>query len=83
MFTFIESSMYNFNGTQYVQAIMPEKMSTQVEDMHFRFKTNRPLAMLMRTFDSSWDRLEIALIVGKIRLALKIGHIEKVYIIVN
>ncbi|VVC42463.1 Concanavalin A-like lectin/glucanase domain,EGF-like domain,Laminin G domain [Cinara cedri] len=73
-----ESSMYGFNGTQYVQAIMPDKMSTQVEDMFFRFKTNRPLAMLMKTFDSSWDRLEIALIVGKIRLALKIGETEKV-----
>ncbi|KAL4134816.1 hypothetical protein QTP88_006525 [Uroleucon formosanum] len=73
-----ESSMYSFNGTQYVQAIMPEKMTTQVEDMYFRFKTNRPLAVLMKTFDSSWDRLEIALIVGKIRLALKIGDKEKV-----
>jgi len=70
--------MYSFNGTQYVQAIMPEKMATQVEDMYFRFKTNRPLAVLMKTFDSSWDRLEIALIVGKIRLALKIGDKEKV-----
>lgn len=57
-------------------------MTTQVEDMHFRFKTNRPLAMLMKTFDSSWDRLEIALIVGKIRLALKIGDKEKVLIII-
>jgi len=72
--------MYSFNGTQYVQAIMPEKMTTQVEDMYFRFKTNRPLAVLMKTFDSSWDRLEIALIVGKIRLALKIGDKEKVLI---
>lgn len=78
MFIFVESSMYSFNGTQYVQAIMPEKMATQVEDMYFRFKTNRPLAVLMKTFDSSWDRLEIALIVGKIRLALKIGDKEKV-----
>lgn len=74
--------MYSFNGTQYVQAIMPEKMATQVEDMYFRFKTNRPLAVLMKTFDSSWDRLEIALIVGKIRLALKIGDKEKVNIII-
>lgn len=62
---------------------MPEKMTTQVEDMYFRFKTNRPLAVLMKTFDSSWDRLEIALIVGKIRLALKIGNTEKVLIINN
>lgn len=60
---------------------MPEKMTTQVEDMHFRFKTNRPLAVLMKTFDSSWDRLEIALIVGKIRLAVKIGDKEKVKLI--
>lgn len=57
---------------------MPEKKTTQVEDMYFRFKTNRPLSVLMKTFDSSWDRLEIALIVGKIRLALKIGDQEKV-----
>lgn len=82
MFIFTESSMYSFNGTQYVQAIMPEKMTTQVEDMYFRFKTNRPLAVLMKTFDSSWDRLEIALIVGKIRLALKIGDKEKVSTII-
>lgn len=61
-----------------MQSIMSEKMITQVEDMAFRFKTNRPLAVLMKTFDSSWDRLEIALIVGKIRLALKIGEKEKV-----
>ncbi|XP_050438780.1 neurexin-1a isoform X2 [Adelges cooleyi] len=73
-----DTPAYNFNGSQYVQAVMPDKMTTQAEDMYFRFKTNRPLAMLMKTFDSSWDRLEIALIVGKIRLALKIGDKEKV-----
>lgn len=53
---------------------------TQTEELILRFKTARPMGLLMVTSadSSSPDRLEIALVAGRIRASVRLGEREKV-----
>jgi neurexin len=54
---------------------------TQTEELVLRFKTARPVGLLLITSaeSNSPDRLEIALVAGRIRANVRLGEREKVY----
>ena len=53
---------------------------TQTEELILRFKTARPMGLLLVTSadSNSPDRLEIALVAGRIRASVRLGEREKV-----
>lgn len=53
---------------------------TQVEELVIRFKTPRPVGLILLTSadSNSPDRLEIALVAGRIRASVRLGDREKV-----
>ena len=49
-------------------------MTTQAEDISLRFRTSRPVGLLLTTWSPvSSDRLELALLSGQLRLLVKLG----------
>jgi hypothetical protein len=58
---------------------MPDEFHTQAEDVTLRFRTTRPLGLLLTTnTEQSADRLELALMGGRVRLVARLGDREKV-----
>ena len=58
---------------------MPDEFHTQAEDVTLRFRTTRPLGLLLTTnTEQSADRLELALMGGRVRLVARLGDKEKV-----
>jgi len=53
---------------------------TQTEELIIRFKTSRPAGLLLLTSaeSNSPDRLEIALVAGRIRASVRLSDREKV-----
>ncbi|XP_066961792.1 neurexin 1 isoform X2 [Macrobrachium rosenbergii] len=69
----------HFDGSQYVRVTAGEESSTQAEDIAFRFRTNRPVGLLLTTTSGvSSDKLELALQSGRLRLTVKLGDRDKV-----
>ncbi len=58
---------------------MPPNTKHQVEDITIRFRTIRPVGLLLATTHKSGDTLEIGVFGGKIRLMIKINNREKVF----
>lgn len=77
-----ESATLAFNGTQHMTVLLggSQGSRTQTEELILRFKTARPMGLLMVTSadSSSPDRLEIALVAGRIRASVRLGEREKV-----
>lgn len=55
---------------------------TQTEELIIRFKTSRPAGLLLLTSaeSNSPDRLEIALVAGRIRASVRLSDREKVIV---
>lgn len=79
---FPESSTLAFNGTQHMTVLLggAQGSRTQTEELILRFKTGRPMGLLLVTSadSNSPDRLEIALVAGRIRASVRLGEREKV-----
>ncbi|XP_045116786.1 neurexin-1-like isoform X2 [Portunus trituberculatus] len=74
-----DAATLSFDGSQYVRMFSDEESNTQAEDITFRFRTNRPVGLLLSTTSTlSSDRLELALQAGKLRLTVKLGDKDKV-----
>ena len=57
-----------------VQLLGDSEMTTQAEDISLRFRTSRPVGLLLTTWSPvSSDRLELALLSGQLRLLVKLG----------
>ena len=75
----IASATLQFNGSQMVQMSGDKEKRTQAEDITLRFRTNRPVGLLLTTWSPvSSDRLELALLSGRIRLLVQLGDREVV-----
>jgi hypothetical protein len=74
-----DSTTLTFNGSQHMLITMPDEFHTQAEDVALRFRTTRPLGLLLTTnTEQSADRLELALMGGRVRLVARLGDREKV-----
>lgn len=57
---------------------MDAEMFTQTEDVVLRFRTSKPLGLLLITSTAeTGDRVELAVAAGRIRLALRLSVREK------
>ncbi|CAH1169814.1 unnamed protein product [Phaedon cochleariae] len=73
-----EAPTLSFNGTQHMQVTMDAEQVTQTEDVVLRFRTSKPLGLLLITSTAeTGDRIELAVAAGRIRLALRMGVREK------
>jgi hypothetical protein len=78
-FLMTDSTTLTFNGSQHMLITMPDEFHTQAEDVTLRFRTTRPLGLLLTTnTEQSADRLELALMGGRVRLVARLGDREKV-----
>ncbi|PSN31987.1 Neurexin-3 [Blattella germanica] len=74
-----DATTLTFNGSQHMLITMPDEFRTQTEDVTLRFRTTRPLGLLLTTStEQSADRLELAVAGGRIRLTARLGDREKV-----
>lgn len=77
-----ESATLAFNGSQHLTIWIGGSLGqrTQTEELVLRFKTARPVGLLLLTNSdtNSPDRLEIALVAGRIRANVRLGDREKV-----
>ena len=74
-----DAATLSFDGSQYVRMFSDQESNTQAEDITLRFRTNRPVGLLLSTTSTlSSDRLELALQAGKLRLTVKLGDKDKV-----
>lgn len=76
-----EASTLNFNGSQHLTVTKggQDEWRTQTEDISLRFRTTRPLGLLLATSsEQSQDRLELAVTGGRVRLTIRLGDREKV-----
>lgn len=77
-----ESATLAFNGTQHMTVWIGGTLGirTQTEELVLRFKTSRPVGLLLLTSaeTTSPDRLEIALVAGRVRASVRLGDREKV-----
>ncbi|KAK7071824.1 Neurexin-2, partial [Halocaridina rubra] len=74
-----DAATLHFDGSQYVRVSAGEESKTQAEDIAFRFRTNRPVGLLLATTSGmSSDKLELALQSGRLRLTVKLGDRDKV-----
>jgi leucine-rich repeat transmembrane neuronal protein 1/2 len=75
-----DAATLSFNGSQHVLVWLPEEAQTQSEDISLRFRTSRPLGLLVVSAGAthSTDRLEISLAAGRVRLSIRLGDREKV-----
>lgn len=76
-----ESATLVFNGTQHMTVWLGngQGTKTQTEELLLRFKTSRPTGLLLMTSaeSNSPDRLEIALVAGRIRASVRLSDREK------
>ncbi|CAH1113681.1 unnamed protein product [Psylliodes chrysocephalus] len=73
-----EAPTLSFNGTQHMEVTMDTEQVTQTEDIILRFRTSKPLGLLLITSTvETGDRIELAVAAGRIRLALRLGVREK------
>ncbi|XP_023310853.1 neurexin-1-like [Anoplophora glabripennis] len=73
-----EAPTLSFNGTQHMEVTMDSEMFTQTEDIVLRFRTSKPLGLLLITSTAeTGDRIELAVAAGRIRLALRLSVREK------
>ncbi|KAJ8924521.1 hypothetical protein NQ315_007319 [Exocentrus adspersus] len=73
-----EAPTLSFNGTQHLQITMDSEMATQTEDIVLRFRTSKPLGLLLITSTAeTGDRVELAVAAGRIRLALRLSVRER------
>ncbi|XP_047114681.1 neurexin-1-like [Schistocerca piceifrons] len=77
-----EATTLTFNGSQLVTLTAAgEEWRWQTEEVSLRFQTARPLGLLLATAaDNSHDRLELSLMAGRLRLALRVADREKVVV---
>ncbi|XP_049829259.1 neurexin-1 isoform X6 [Schistocerca gregaria] len=77
-----EATTLTFNGSQSVTLTAAgEEWRWQTEEVWLRFRTARPLGLLLATAaDASHDRLELSLLAGRLRLALRVADREKVVV---
>lgn len=77
-----DSATLAFNGTQHMTIWLggSQGSRTQTEELVIRFKTSRLAGLILLTSGDSVsaDRLEIALVSGRIRASVKLGDREKV-----
>lgn len=74
-----DSTTLTFNGSQHMLITMVDEFRTQTEDVTLRFRTTRPLGLLLTTnTEQSADKLELALMGGRVRLVARMGDREKV-----
>lgn len=77
-----ESATLAFNGSQHLTmwTSASQGIKTQTEELVLRFKTSRPTGLLLLTSadTNSPDRLEIALVAGRVRASVRLGDREKV-----
>lgn len=79
-----ESATLAFNGSQHLtvwtNGFSNQGVRTQTEELVLRFKTSRPTGLLLLTSadTNSPDRLEIALVAGRVRASVRLGDREKV-----
>jgi len=71
-----------FNGSQHMTIWLGngQGTKTQTEELVIRFKTSRPAGLLLLTSaeSNSPDRLEIALVAGRVRASVRLSDREKV-----
>ncbi|KAG5887691.1 hypothetical protein JTB14_002012 [Gonioctena quinquepunctata] len=73
-----EAPTLSFNGTQHMSVTMDAEQVTQTEDVVLRFRTSKPLGLLLITSTvETGDRIELAVAAGRIRLALRLGVRER------
>ncbi|XP_055852280.1 neurexin-1a isoform X2 [Episyrphus balteatus] len=76
-----ESATLAFNGSQHMTIWLGngQGTKTQTEELILRFKTARPVGLLLLTSaeSNSPDRLEIALVAGRIRASVRLSDREK------
>ncbi|CAH0550489.1 unnamed protein product [Brassicogethes aeneus] len=73
-----EAATLSFNGSQHMSVTMDAEMITQTEDIVLRFRTSKPLGMLLISSTvETGDRIEIAVAAGRIRLAVRLGVKDK------
>ncbi|VEN53731.1 unnamed protein product, partial [Callosobruchus maculatus] len=73
-----EAATLAFNGSQHMAVTMDQEQITQTEDIILRFRTSKPLGLLLITSTAeTGDRIELAVAAGRIRLALRLGVREK------
>ncbi|CAG2063022.1 unnamed protein product [Timema podura] len=76
-----DATTLTFNGSQHMLISVPEESRTQTEDVTLRFRTTRPLGLLLTTStEQSADRLELAVAGGRVRLTVRLGDKEKVLV---
>ncbi|XP_067618490.1 neurexin 1 isoform X1 [Eurosta solidaginis] len=70
-----------FNGTQHMTVWLGngQGTKTQTEELIIRFKTSRPTGLILLTSaeSNSPDRLEIALVAGRVRASVRLSDREK------
>ncbi|XP_046687748.1 neurexin-3-like isoform X2 [Homalodisca vitripennis] len=73
-----EATTLSFNGSQHMVVILPQELRSQTEDVTLRFRTTRPLGLLLVTSaDQSADKLQLTISAGRIKLTIRIGDKEK------
>ncbi|XP_063921501.1 neurexin 1 isoform X2 [Zophobas morio] len=73
-----EAATLSFNGTQHMEVVMDSEMITQTEDIVLRFRTSKPLGLLLISSTvETGDRIELAVAAGRIRMALRLGVKDK------
>lgn len=61
-----------------MEVTMDSEMITQTEDIVLRFRTSKPLGLLLISSTvETGDRIELAVAAGRIRMALRLGVKEK------
>ena len=81
--TVSDAATLSFNGSQGMYVTKPEEESSQAEEISFRFRTSKPSGLLLRTWTPSGvgvmgDSIEMALIMGQLRVTVRIGDRFKV-----
>lgn len=73
-----EAATLSFNGSQHMEITMDSETMTQTEDIVLRFRTTKPLGLLLITSTvETGDRIELAVAAGRIRMALRLGVKDK------
>ncbi|KAH1014811.1 hypothetical protein HUJ05_012636, partial [Dendroctonus ponderosae] len=73
-----EAATLSFNGSAHMTVRMDKEMVTQTEDIILRFRTSKPLGLLLISSTvETGDRIELAVAAGRIRLALRVDVKEK------
>lgn len=74
-----ESATVSLNGSQHVSISLGPEHLTQTEELVLRFRTSRPLGLLLlTTAANAADRLELAVVAGRVRASVRLGDREKV-----